>query len=113
MSDKIYKNIKEREKAYEKRSRLAKALYTRHYKEMHQCEVCGEGRAVCLDFHHKDPSQKCFGLRLAPSKTWTQIKAEIPKCILICANCHRILHAEEKLIEIEQTKMDEEFPLFG
>jgi hypothetical protein len=44
------------------------------------------------DLHHIDPSQKEMGwdkMRLA-SEEKTQL--ELAKCVLLCANCHRIRH---------------------
>ena len=62
------------------------------------CVRCGIADYRVLDFHHIDPSQKKINLNMA----WKQnvgkqaILAEIAKCELICANCHRILHWEER-----------------
>lgn len=49
------------------------------------------------EFHHLDPSKKDVDwtkLRLRSSKA---IKAELDKCVLLCANCHRIRHYELEL----------------
>lgn len=44
------------------------------------------------DFHHLDPSTKDVN----PSKalTWSaeRAKEELDKCVMLCANCHRIRH---------------------
>jgi hypothetical protein len=63
-----------------------------------KCERCGYNRCVdALDFHHIDPSQKDFSLgSKGHSRSWERVKAEIEKCILVCANCHREIHASEK-----------------
>jgi hypothetical protein len=59
---------------------------------------CGEDRFVCLDFHHLDPSLKCFSISQVMGKWATtkihieQFLAEVEKCIVLCANCHRVLH---------------------
>ena len=56
------------------------------------CTDCGrEFPPVCMDFHHRDPGAKDFSVSQA--KTVTQVQAEIEKCDLICACCHRIRHA--------------------
>lgn len=60
------------------------------------CERCGFDDPRALDLHHRDPSQKQFMLSEAKSFSWSRIEAEIAKCDALCANCHRILHAEEQ-----------------
>jgi hypothetical protein len=56
----------------------------------HQCVDCGEADPVVLDFDHRDPSSKRSEVaRLAATKPWTQVLAEIDKCDVRCANCHR------------------------
>lgn len=49
------------------------------------------------EFHHLEPDKKDVDwtkLRLKSSKA---IKAELDKCILLCANCHRIRHYQQDL----------------
>ena len=59
------------------------------------CEICGESCLCCLDFHHKDPTQKELNLAQAVNIGWSieRIKKEIAKCTVLCANCHRKVHA--------------------
>ncbi len=55
------------------------------------CLSCGYSKSVrALTFHHRDPSQKSFGLnaRLIMSVSWEEAVAEASKCDLLCANCH-------------------------
>jgi hypothetical protein len=59
------------------------------------CISCGEKSIECLDWHHLDPSKKTNGVsRMVhdkmPIKTILQ---EMDKCIIVCANCHRKVHA--------------------
>ena len=60
-----------------------------------RCELCGYDRCVeALDFHHRDPSTKSFGIsQKGITRSWEKIQKEIDKCALICANCHREVHA--------------------
>lgn len=60
-----------------------------------KCMICGYNRCLgALDFHHLDPSKKEFGVSMKGlTKSWEKIKKELDKCVLICANCHRELHA--------------------
>jgi hypothetical protein len=57
----------------------------------HPCVDCGERDIRCLEFDHRDRSTKsaniAFLLRAAVS--WEVISAEIEKCDVRCANCHR------------------------
>lgn len=58
------------------------------------CACCPERDPVCLDLHHLDPRQK----DMAPSdlirfKGWEAFLVEAAKCVVVCANCHRKIHA--------------------
>ncbi len=58
------------------------------------CQICGYSKCLeALEFHHTDPTQKDFNISAkGHSRSWERVKAEIDKCILVCANCHRELH---------------------
>ena len=58
------------------------------------CLFCGEAEPVCLSFHHIDPSIKLFGVSDFVSRTIEELDNEIAKCVVVCENCHRKLHAE-------------------
>lgn len=59
-----------------------------------KCVKCGYNKCVgALEFHHKDPSQKDFGIaELMHKNALEKLKEEVKKCDLICANCHDELH---------------------
>ena len=39
--------------------------------------------------------KKDFGIsNKGYTRSWKRVKSEIEKCILVCANCHRELHAK-------------------
>lgn len=62
-----------------------------------KCLHCGYNRyAGALDLHHRDPSQKEFNLSHAALTSFEKVKAELDKCDLLCANCHREEHARLK-----------------
>ena len=47
------------------------------------------------DFHHLDPKEKEFNLGdILRRKDFSTIEKELTKCVLLCANCHRIRHFE-------------------
>ncbi len=57
------------------------------------CQLCGyDTYNGALEFHHLDPSEKDFQVNQR-LRSWENIKKEIGKCILLCANCHREVHA--------------------
>ena len=61
------------------------------------CAVCGESDIACLDFHHRDPAKKDATVSIAVAH-WSikRLQKEMAKCIIICSNCRRKLHAAEK-----------------
>jgi len=73
-----------------------------------QCNFCGYSKCPdALDFHHCDPKQKDFGLSARGlTRSWERIKKELDKCVLVCANCHREVHAGilqlPQVIEVEK-----------
>ena len=60
-----------------------------------KCELCGYHRCnSALEFHHIDPSQKDFTIAQKNNyKNIEELKKELNKCILVCANCHREIHS--------------------
>ena len=60
-----------------------------------KCIFCAYNRCqAALDFHHLDPKQKEFGVSLdGITRSWERIIKELDKCILVCSNCHREIHA--------------------
>ena len=56
----------------------------------HPCVDCGQTNPIVLDFDHRDPAAKRTEVaRLTGTKPWPQVLAEIAKCDVRCANCHR------------------------
>lgn len=56
------------------------------------CELCGYDKYQgALEFHHLDPKEKDF--QLSKTLSWDKAKTEMDKCIMLCANCHREVHA--------------------
>lgn len=70
------------------------------------CMKCGYNRYIgALDFHHRDPSQKEFGIARDQSNFGDRHKKELDKCDLLCKNCHRLEH---HLMGIEYESDDED-----
>ena len=59
------------------------------------CAHCGEDDPVCLEFHHEDRKMKQYNIcQLVDSGcSLEKLRAEIKKCIVLCANCHRKVEA--------------------
>ena len=59
------------------------------------CADCGYNQhAAALDFDHLPGTEKLFNIGSQLMRTWESILAEIDKCEVVCANCHRIRTAE-------------------
>src|SRR5437870_5766116 len=55
------------------------------------CVDCGyNDRAEALDFDHLDSSSKFKEIAHMVDKSWHYILAEMAKCEIVCANCHRV-----------------------
>jgi len=68
------------------------------------CERCGlKLDPVCFDFHHPDPNIKEVKNTDSMCKASdTKFYQELVKCYLLCANCHRLIHAMEQQGEAVQ-----------
>lgn len=93
---KHYDNNKDYYIKRNKRSFKDISLYIEEYKSKRSCIKCGENHIACLDFHHINPENKSFTIALGKTKGIKAIKKEIEKCELLCANCHRKLHYDNK-----------------
>ncbi len=84
-----------------------------HYKGS-ACKRCGlrlaDTHYSVFDFHHRDPSQKDVSWNKLRLKSRKIITPDIDKCDLVCAKCHRILHAESEGFP-EQPTSHQRFPL--
>lgn len=59
-----------------------------------KCAICGYDKcSSALEFHHTNPLEKDFAISNLPHCSFEKALAEIQKCIMVCANCHREIHA--------------------
>ncbi|MFA5340803.1 MAG: hypothetical protein WC332_03400 [Clostridia bacterium] len=77
------------------------------------CSLCGYSKCNnALEFHHINPDKE---RKPSQAGTITSLLKEVSKCILVCANCHREIHAGqiESLSHVETVKVrkQEEPPL--
>ncbi|CAL9977399.1 HNH endonuclease [Vibrio phage D260] len=66
-----------------------------NYLRENPCTDCGEENPIVLEFDHVDPNNKSDNISNMMSKSWENIKEEIDKCEVVCANCHRIRTAKQ------------------
>lgn len=66
------------------------------YKNTLSCSECGENRPGTLDFHHIENKDHELANMVARQYSWNKLMEEIAKCIVLCANCHRVLHYKER-----------------
>lgn len=69
---------------WRKRNRIAEA-------KRQPCADCGRSfPVVCMDFDHRPGVVKCFTISESIDRKAEDIEAEILKCDVVCACCHRI-----------------------
>jgi hypothetical protein len=63
------------------------------------CRRCGESDAACLDYHHRDGVGKEMNVSQMVSYGYAfdELREEVAKCDVLCANCHRKEHFVEPL----------------
>ena len=68
-----------------------------NYRAERGCSRCPEKDVACLEFHHRDPTQKDINVS-AFVRRWSieRLSVEIAKCDVLCANCHRKHHRDER-----------------
>jgi hypothetical protein len=70
--------------------RIQNRLLIYEYLRAHPCVDCGASNPIVLEFDHRDRSQKRSEVaRLASTRPWPVVFAEIQKCDVRCGNCHR------------------------
>jgi hypothetical protein len=65
----------------------------RQWKVERGCKFCPEREAVCLELHHLDPNTKEKDPACYASISFAAFLREAEKCVVVCANCHRKVHA--------------------
>jgi hypothetical protein len=85
-----------REAARIKSFRIENRQLLYDYLVAHPCVDCGETDVLVLEFDHRDPKTKSRDIGfLAARKPWKFVLAEIQKCDVRCANCHRKRTSEQ------------------
>lgn len=94
-----YERNREKAIAASRARTQAKQQQLVNYKQTLSCYVCGESDDSCLDFHHLNPGEKEFSVSMMVHRvSWSALMHEVDKCICLCANCHRKVHAHKLMI---------------
>ena len=92
---------KKERKGNQCRSCLIEETYKRRKAKRHaaiqslgdKCADCGETfPEVCYDFHHTGDKTDAVANMIRDNKKLETILEEVSKCVLLCANCHRMRH---------------------
>lgn len=68
------------------------------FKASSPCSNCGASHPAIIDFHHinpDDPDKQRVNELINKKRFAAAYKEAKEKCIVLCANCHRIHHYEE------------------
>lgn len=84
-----------------KRHRRLAREYLNEVKTENGCALCPEKTPCCIDFHHL--SDKEFLLSSRTKTSITTINKELAKCVCLCANCHRKVHAQILSVDVSHT----------
>lgn len=85
-------NVKTRKASVRQEARQ----YVLSYLSTHPCVECGESDPLVLEFHHLRGKDREISYMITGGYPIKTITAEIKKCVVLCANCHRRKTAKEK-----------------
>jgi len=78
------------ERARARKYRAANKTLLNRLKSAPCSDCAGSFPPVCMDFDHRPETKKIKAVSLLMSCRTERVLAEIAKCDLVCANCHRI-----------------------
>ena len=71
------------------------------YQQSQGCRECGEDDPACLQFHHvRGEKTETVGSMLLRGASAQRVFAEIEKCDVLCANCHRQVHYQPPSVDV-------------
>jgi hypothetical protein len=92
--DQLKKNASKRQKIIGRKNKL-KAI---EYLGGHCTDCKNEFPPYVYEFHHLDPTTKKYTITRIMGRKWENIVPELNKCVLLCANCHRIRENKENYL---------------
>lgn len=98
--------VREARRRASRTKRRANKEYVWNYLLSHPCVDCGEPNPLVLEFDHVKGEKK-FDLSRPRTALLQPVIEEIAKCVVRCANCHRLKTAldrhTDKLLFLEET----------
>ena len=64
------------------------------YKKTLTCTHCNENSHECIEFHHINRETKDYNISGMMRMSREKFVEELSKCVVLCANCHRKVHAK-------------------
>ncbi len=99
---------KKNSQPYKNRAKQGKQAMKEHLnaflfnlKEKSGCVLCPETEVACLDFHH---IIKGIPVYRASNNSYSSLAKELNKCIIVCCNCHRKIHADLIKVDISMIR---------
>lgn len=93
--DRYHKGDKERKLKNKIKTNERAKTFVWNYLKIHPCVDCGESNPIVLEFDHTERITKEYNISCMMDLSVTTIKREIDKCVVRCANCHRIKTSKE------------------
>jgi hypothetical protein len=88
-----YKKNRERLLEYQNKRYNETLDIFQQWRKTLKCCRCEENDVACLEFHHSDPETKENNVVRMVSRSVKSVIKELKKCVVVCANCHRRIHA--------------------
>ena len=83
----------------------------RSFKATLSCVQCGQNHPATFDFHHINRDTKEASVNeLIKNRAFKRAMEEVKKCVVLCANCHRIHHHDERTAKKAKKKKGAEAP---
>ena len=80
-------NVRRLRNQHRYRARNRKRVF--QYLEAHPCVDCGERDPAVLEFDHVQAKSENVSRLIGNGSAWSKLSAEISKCVVRCAHCHR------------------------
>jgi hypothetical protein len=84
-------------RTYRDKTRQAKKDYIISLFPNYVCSICGESDPEVLVHHHLGDKVERIARMLTGGYTLEDIAEELKKCIILCRNCHKLLHLPYKV----------------